>query len=116
MSSTCSFGKTCCSTRSSAIWLLFIAFPGSRWRRVSSIHVSQRDRDHFLGGGHSTEHFAHTVFAESAHAKLARLLPQEHGRLLVVDHVANVVIDHKNLEDAHPPAIAGAATMLAPDR
>src|SRR5205814_10379268 len=65
--------RSCCSTKMSATCCAFI-----------SVHVSQRDRNHFVGRGDTGQNFAHTVFAQRAHAQRARALPQHQGRAPVV--------------------------------
>src|SRR5205085_10870278 len=104
-SSACDGWSTCCSTKMSATCCAFI-----------SVHVSQRDRNHFVGRGDTGQNFAHTVFAQRAHAQLARALPQHQGRAPVVDHVPDVVVDDENLEDPHPAFVAGLPAFFAADR
>src|SRR5437016_1551542 len=95
-SSACGGWRTCCSTKMSATCCAF-----------TSVHVSQRDRNHFLGRGQAGEDFADAVFAQRPHSKFAGTLAQEQRRAPVVDHVPDVVVDDKNLEDAHPAFVTG---------
>jgi hypothetical protein len=42
-----------------------------------SADISDRYRDHFFSRSEPSQNFAHAIFAQRAHAELARTLPQE---------------------------------------
>src|SRR6266567_1668675 len=76
-------------------------------------HIRNRYRDYFVGRGQTGKNFAHAILTQSAHAQLARALPQEESRDPFIDHMPHFVVDDEDLENSHPAPVAGMPAMFA---
>jgi hypothetical protein len=78
-----------------------------------STHVSDSNRDDFIGRSETGQNLAYAIFTQCPHAQFAGSLSQDKGRRAFVDHVTHFIVDYKIFEYAHSSLVANVTTVFA---
>src|SRR5271167_3713656 len=117
MTSSMGFPVRDCSSCNSVIWSSVMTALSRR--KESSISgfmilflVAHGRGDDLIRRGHARHDLADAIFAQGAHAEVARALADGGNAEAFVDHSADFIVEHANFKDTHPALVTGAATFV----